>query len=106
MSDPNPSNAAVHVPGLSTAGPYLVARFLRADEVFLTLLVPSTAVLQPGTCLLEGPASCRIYRIIRVEGTYPLEAPEGWIKVLVCAKPDHGEGHEFRLQPPNPESAG
>ena len=82
-----------------------VARFLSGSEVFLTLLVPSTVVLQPGTCLLQGPESCRTYRIIRVEGTYTREVPEGWIKVLVCAKPDHGEGHEFRLQSPNPEAA-
>ncbi|MFA6198078.1 MAG: hypothetical protein WC734_02895 [Patescibacteria group bacterium] len=83
-----------------------VARFLSGSEVFLTLLVHTTQPLSSGTLLLEGPASCRAYRVIREEGTYPGDdVPEGWRKVLVCARPDYTEQHEFRVNLPAPEAA-
>lgn len=105
MPDKDSAATAVHVPGPPNGEPMPVARFLGGSEVFLRLIVPASVKLVPGTQLLDGPASTRAFRVVREEGSCLGEiVPEGWRVVLVCARPDQAEQHEFRVNLPAPEA--
>jgi hypothetical protein len=90
-------SSVVHIPGQPSVDPMPAVRLLSASEVLLTLLLPNGVDVM-GMCLFEGPASCRTFRIVRVDGRYPT-SEAGHYRALVTARLDYTEQHEFRVGP-------
>jgi hypothetical protein len=103
MPDPDQNTIAVHVPGPPSTDPMPVIRFVNAGEVLMRLSVQEKTKVGSGMLLVDGPASCQVFVINRVEGEYR-EGPDGWHEVLVWVQPSYTGSHEFRLSSPNPEA--